>query len=119
MIFKLVNADVSPGNPANLATVIFDFFLWQYKDAVVEEIKSRCELHAAESANAAAKQEYAKEGLCGFGAHLPYSSAALESMKSKAARTLRQVDEARALLDFVKDRIIAGFVQADSPAKAP
>ena len=111
MIFQLVRGELKSTDDKDVAKAIFDFFLFQYQQAVGEEINARCEFNAAVAANEAAQREYANEEWGGgFGPSLPYSQAVIDNKKREAEQAKKDLAEFKAMMNFVRDRFVEKFV---------
>lgn len=108
VIGKIKNTE----DPKELAKTIWDFFLFQYETAVRDDIGVRCELDSYSAANESAKREWAKDdyNVGGFGPPEPYSSAVINNKKREADEAKRNLLEAKALLNFIRDRFIDKFI---------
>lgn len=112
MTFERVTATmVHPLNDKEFAKTIFDFFLWQYTYALQIEIATRCELDSYKAANEAARREYEKDdNMLGWGPPTPYNEHAINMKKLEVERTKKNLEEAKALLEFVRDRFLDKFL---------
>jgi hypothetical protein len=112
MTFQLVTGEVKdPNDKAGLAKVVFDFFLWQYEQAIREEISARCNYNACVAANEAAQREFATnpDWGGGMGASLPYQKHYVELKEREASQTKKSLAEAKILLNFVKDELLRNY----------
>lgn len=113
MIFHLVQGELKSHEPKDVAKSIFDYFVWQHRAAIQHEIETRSRYNSAVAANHAAQTEYDKEdmgGVGGFEAHLPYSDQELKKMQRDSEISKKDLDDARALLNFIRDRFVEKFV---------
>ena len=100
------------GDPMEVGKAVFNFFVFQHEQAVSEEIAARSRLNSAEAANDAAQREFERE--CGgLGSHftVPYNASALHAMKTEAERRAKDRVEAKAMLNFMRDRLLEGFIK--------
>lgn len=114
MKFEYCTGEMNSTEPKDAARTIYDFFTYQLRRSVEEDISARAQLSAANAANAGAEDEARRDpdiGL-GFGIPLPYSESDLAKLTAETTRTEKQRREAKALLDFVVNRLIIGFVDA-------
>ena len=93
-----------------ISRVIFDFFIWQYNQALGNEINTRCELNAYLAANEAAKREYQEANELGWGPKLPYDDIIIDNKKRQVEETKKSLTEAKAFLNFIRDRFVDKFV---------
>jgi hypothetical protein len=110
MTFHQVNASLKATDNKEVAKTILDFFIYQHTQAFQEEINTRCELNACKAANTAAEREYKESQELGFGARLPYDAYNIEQKEKELERAQRDLVEAKALLDFIRDRFVEKFV---------
>jgi hypothetical protein len=104
-------------DPLEVGKAVFNFFLYQYDQAVSEEITARSRLRSAEAANLSGQSEYAREaegGGFGWGYKPAYNEGQLLQMKQEAEKQATNRIEAKAMLNFVRDRLLEKFV-ADLP----
>ena len=106
MIFERVQAVLKSDDPKEIAKVLFDFFMWQYENAIRNEIAERCDYNAAVVANEAAAQAYKDENQLGWGPKLPYEAHVLKMKKDEATRALKNREDAKKLMDFLRDRFL-------------
>ena len=112
MTFKEVRSTMKSVEDKDVAKTVLDFFVWQYKEAAVNEVNIRCDYNAKLAANEAAKKTYETEYGGGFGYdnQIPYNESYLKVKNDERETAAKNLIEAKALLDFVKNRIIEGFV---------
>lgn len=110
MIFERVRGELNSDDPKDTARVVFDFFVWQYETAIRNEIAARCDFNAAVDANRAAEQAYKDENQLGFGSRLPYSEHVLKMKEYDAKKALKNREDAKKLLDFMRDRFLDKFL---------
>lgn len=118
MIFYQCTGDLKGkhGDPMEVGKAIFNFFLWQNEQAISEEIAARSRLRSAEAANLAAHSEYERENM-GVGSHfsLPYKESDFVAMRREAEKTATNRIEAKAMMNFVRDRLLEKFVEVTNP----
>lgn len=115
MLFKQVNgSDLKTSDTKEVATEIFNFFLWQYEEASNDAINARCEKEAFKSANIAAGAAYRNDpeytGL-GWGPKLPYTEYQLKRKEEESERAEKNVKDHKTILNFIRDRFVDGFVE--------
>ena len=111
MMFKSVMGTLKdPTDNKEVAKAIFNFFLWQYDQALIEEINTRCEANAFKAANEAAEREYKESQEMGWGPELPYSEATIKLKEEEVVRAQKSLAEARAFLNFIRDRFVDDFI---------
>lgn len=107
MKWKEVSSTVKSLEDIDIASVLLDFFVWQYNQANTELIHAEYELKSYYAANKSAEDVYNKEyEPCGWGPKLPYNENAIKYQKSHVEEVSKNVEEAKAFLDFVKRKIL-------------
>lgn len=107
MEYQLVRGDIkNTEDPKELAKAIWDFYLFQYDVAMINDIEVRAELQSYYAANQSAADEYRQNNEFGWGPPQPYSQSIIDVKKHEAANAARNLIEAKALLNFVKDRFL-------------
>lgn len=107
MNYQMVSGPIkNTEDQKELAKAIWDFYLWQYETALRDEIELRSELEAYKSANRAASDEYRRNNELGWGPPEHYSSIVIENKKIDAENAKQNLHEAKALLNFVRDRFL-------------
>src|SRR6478672_1483840 len=113
MRVHIANLEFDPLSDESMARGIFNFFLYQYKQAVAETIEARSQLSAKRSANDA----YLRGQEFGGGFKTPLvSSAQFEYMESRLSSASKAEDEARKMMLFIRDRFLHGFIIQEQPA---
>lgn len=103
----------------NAAQFVWGVFVKAYEETIRAECKAEAELQSAKEANQRAKQKYEDEfSSIGFGYHEPYNAAAISHMQSELERKSLEVKEAKYMIDFLRDRFLAGF-EVKPTAKQP
>lgn len=90
-------------NNEDVATLIYDFFLYQYNLAVVNEIKCQAEIDKYISI----KKSLSLNDDIGFDVNLRYNEYSLSTAKTNLDLAKKQKDEAKLVLDFVVKRFIS------------
>lgn len=112
MIFHLVTGEIKdPNSKAGIAETIFDFFVWQYEQAIREEISARCEYNACVAANEAAQREFATnpDWGGGMGPTLPYQKHYIELKEKEAAVAKKNLAEAKILVKFITTEFLKDY----------
>jgi hypothetical protein len=101
MRFEYVGGELKSNSDKDVAKLIYDFFRYQYEQAIETDVNARAERNASIAANEAATREYEREAGLGFGARLPYDSYALKVKEENYVAAQKQRAEAKLLLNFV------------------
>ena len=113
MIFHSVNVEMNKSDNAASARVILDFFVFQQQAAIEHYACMRGTYEGAIAANERGRRIYQEEssgGLGGFGYKDPNSEYQLEQMKNRMELARKDVDDAKRLYMFIRERFVDKFL---------
>ena len=115
MIFHTVNVEMNKSDNAASARVILDFFVFQQQAAIENYAMLRGEYEGAIAANERGRKVYKEEsyglGCGGFGYKDPINEYQLEQMKNRMESAKKDVDDAKRLYMFIRERFVDKFIE--------
>jgi hypothetical protein len=111
MMFETVYASFDPADKKEVAKSILDFFIFQYQRALERYINCKGVAEGNIFANKMAQDAYHQSDDIGWGPKLPYSERDIELNKKEEEKAKKDLDETKALLNFIKTRFVEKFVE--------
>lgn len=95
----------------NLGAAIWDVFFRVFEESVKEECKKRIEVTSQKAANAAYDKQMKEEDMGGGGfiTGYPFSETTIAYTQTQLTNCERDTKEARAMMNFLKDRFLVDF----------
>jgi hypothetical protein len=114
MIFHTVNVEMSKTDNAASARVVLDFFVFQQQAAIEHYANMRGTYEGAIAANNRSREVCAEESGgfgCGLGYREPNNEYQLEQMKNRMELAKKDVDDAKRLYMFIRERFIDKYIE--------
>ena len=116
MIFHSVNVEMNKSDNAASARVILDFFVFQQQSAIEHYAGLKGTYEGAIAANEKARNVFndeMKDECCGVGSGMfmePYGKYQLEQMKNRMELAKKDVEDAKRLYMFIRERFVDKFL---------